>query len=230
MIKIRGNNDVSTFYICDHEVTQKEWQSIMGYNPSVDEGDNNPVERIDWYEAVEYCNYLSQKQGLTPCYIIDKSREPYNNQFPDMNWTVTWNKAANGYRLPTEAEWSYAAKGGNKSKGYRYSGSDNIDDVAWYWNNSKKSTHEVKGKTANELGIYDMSGNVYEWCWNWYEEYLDNPNPKKDYSGPMEGKLRVFLGGSFECDANKCSFPCRMYFYPYSKDSSTGFRVVRSCK
>jgi len=147
---------VSSFYVGKFEVTQKEYQNVMGKNPSYFKGENNPVENVTWYDAVKYCNKRSEKEGRTPSYNING-----NN--------VTCDFSANGYRLPTEAEWEYAARGGNKSQNYKYSGSNKIGDVAWYDSNSGLRTHPVGQKAPNELGIYDMTGNVWEWCWDWYD-------------------------------------------------------------
>ena len=151
---------VSTFYIGKYEVTQGLYESVMGANPSEFKGDNNlPVENVTWYNAVSFCNKLSEKEGRQAVYTIDGT-------------TVTADWSKNGYRLPTEAEWEYAAKGGNGSPGnYLYAGSNNVDDVAWYSGNSSNTPHVVGKAKPNGLGIYDMSGNVWEWCWDWYSDY-----------------------------------------------------------
>ena len=135
-----------------------------------------PVMEVTWYGAAEYANWLSAESGLTKVYTINGT-------------SVTANWSANGYRLPTEAEWEYAARGGNASKGYLYAGSDNADEVGWHSSNSGQSTHPVGGKAPNELGLYDMSGNVWEWCWDWYGSYSSGSqsNPR----GPASGSYRV---------------------------------------
>jgi formylglycine-generating enzyme required for sulfatase activity len=204
---------VSSFLIGKYEVTQKEWQEVMGYNPSYSEGDNRPVESITWYDAVEFCNKLSEKEGLTPAYTIN-------------GFDVSCNWSANGYRLPTEAEWEYAAKGGKKSKNYKYSGSDNIDDVAWYDANSDGRSHDVGTKAPNELGIYDMSGNVWEWCWDWYGSYSSSPssNPR----GPNSGSSRVDRGGSWSYYDGSCRVAYRNYRSPGDSLDVFGFRIVRT--
>jgi formylglycine-generating enzyme required for sulfatase activity len=174
---------VKSFSISKYEVTQKEWQEVMGNNPSGFKGDNRPVENVSWYEAVDYCNKRSIKERLTPVYKGSGD-----------NITCDWN--ANGYRLPTEAEWEFAAKGGTKEYlTTEYSGSNSVDVVAWYSGNSGNSTHPVGTKAANSLGIYDMSGNVWEWCWDWYGGY--SSGSQTDPRGAVSGAIRVFRGGSW---------------------------------
>ena len=178
---------VNSFYISKYEVTQAQYQEIMGNNPSYFIGENLPVEKISWYDAVQFCNKLSEREGLEPCYTINGT-------------DVTCDFTKNGYRLPTEAEWEYAARGGNQSHDYHYSGSDKVDEVAWYRYNSGEHTHEVGTKQPNELGIYDMSGNVWEWCWDWYNWDYYNHSPQDNPRGPSGGKFHVERGGS-------CAFP-----------------------
>ncbi len=170
------------FLMSKYEVTQRQWRKVMGTSPSRFKGDNLPVELISWYDAIEYCNALSRKEGLSPCY--SESGESIRCDF-----------SANGYRLPTEAEWEYAARGGNRSRGYTYSGSNNAGGVGWSVNNSGGKTHEVGKKSPNELGIYDMSGNVWEWCWDRYGQY--GSSSQSDPSGPSRGFSRVRRGGSW---------------------------------
>lgn len=175
---------IPNFYISDHEVTQAEYKSIMGTWPDegttdVDYGvgDLYPAYSVSWFDALVYCNKRSIQENLTPCYTISGSTNPDEwGYVPDSethsnftNWfNATCDFQANGYRLPTSAEWEYAARGGNELKGfqYQYAGSNSIDMVAWYKDNSNDMAHEVKQKNPNTLGLYDMSGNLWEWIWD----------------------------------------------------------------
>lgn len=226
---------ISDFYIGKYEITQKEWIEVMGANPSQFKGEKLPVETISWYDSIEYCNKRSIKEGLKPYYTIDKDVIDPNNfsEYDDIRWTVTINEGANGYRLPTEAEWEYAASGGQKSKNYTYSGSDDADEVGWYWRNSgdeylsgdwtwpavegnKNRTNEIGGLIPNELGIYDMSGNVREWCWEWYSE--------EDASS---GSQRIWKGGGWMGDVSCCEPLYRGKFEANGFGADHGFRVCR---
>ncbi len=203
---------VSTFYMSKYEVTQKEWREVMGSSPSRFSGDNLPVEQVSWYDAVEYCNVLSVQKGLTPVYTINGT-------------SVTANWSANGYRLPTEAEWEYAARGGNSSNGYKYAGGHSPGEVAWYGGNSGGETQPVGRKAPNEMGLYDMSGNVWEWCWDWYGSYSSGSqsNPR----GPASGSDRVNRGGSWLSGAGVLRSAYRGGNGPGSSGYNLGFRLVR---
>ncbi len=218
---------VSDFWIGKYEVTQAEWEAVMGNNPSYFRGANLPVESVSWYDCIEYCNRRSQREGLTPAYTIDKTRQDPNNtnQYDNVKWTVTVNWSANGYRLPTEAEWEYAAGGGQLSRSFTYSGSESLGDVAWYIDNSGRTTHPVGTKQANELGIFDMSGNVWEWCW---DRCGDNVGTGANPSGPNSGSYCVARGGSWLNSDYGCELAYRGGSYAGDRDNILGFRVLKT--
>ena len=206
---------LSDYYIGKYEVTQELWEAVMGSNPSHFKGAQNPVEYVSWNDCQEFVSRLNSLTGRT-------------------------------FRLPTEAEWEYAARGGNKSRHYKYSGSDNIDDVAWYWKNSGDSylqgtdsdwdlyiieinnnncrTHAVGTKTANELGIYDMSGNVLEHCSDWYGDY--SAGAQTNPQGPSSGSARVLRGGSWFYYGRNCRVSNRHGNDPNFSSYISGLRLV----
>lgn len=235
---------VTSFQIGKYEVTQKEWTEVMGDNPSKFKDDTLPVETVSWYDCIEYCNKRSLKEGLQPYYTIDKGAKDPNNltEIDDIKWTVTVNTGANGYRLPTEAEWEYAASGGQLSKSYTYSGSDDIEKVGWYWTNSGDKpltglwswpmieqnhniTKAVGGKEPNELGLYDMSGNVREWCWDWYGELQNDTDAAPKRSSRESG--RVWKGGGWIGGDFCCAPSFRAGLEANGKGPDQGFRVCR---
>lgn len=201
---------VRSFWIGTYEITQDIYEEVMTQNPSVYLGRNLPVEAVNWYDAVIFCNALSQRDGLEKVYTINGT-----------NVSCDWSKR--GYRLPTEAEWEYASHGGNSSKGYEYSGGSNASEVAWY---NGYTTHAVGTKKANELGLFDMSGNVYEWCWDWYESTYYTTSPANNPSGPSSGTVRVIRGGSFNGDVTTVRSKLRNYSLPENLYTNVGFRVV----
>jgi formylglycine-generating enzyme required for sulfatase activity len=222
---------VKSFNMAKYPVTQKEWTAVMGSNPSEFKGDNLPVECVSWYDAVEYCNRLSEKEKLTPAYTIDKSQKDWHNtnEGDDIKWTVRWNRNANGYRLLTETEWEYAAKGGNGSPGnYTYSGSNNLDEVAWYFENSAGSTQEAGAKKPNGLGLYDMSGNVGEWCWDWFDEDYYRYSPQIDPIGASSGSYRINRGSDWSGSAREARSAYRGYGIPSHRGYNLGFRLARN--
>lgn len=195
---------LSTYYIGETEVTQELWKAVMGTNPSYfnDGTLQRPVEQVSWEDCQEFIRRLNQLTGRT-------------------------------FRLPTEAEWEYAARGGNKSRGYKYAGGNDINTVAWYTVNAYDKgesspdygTHAVKTKQPNELGIYDMAGNVYEWCQDWYKHKYSadaQSNPK----GPSSGYTRVYRGGSWYLIARGCRTSNRDGSLPDDGSGPRGFRLV----
>jgi formylglycine-generating enzyme required for sulfatase activity len=170
------------------------------------------------------------KKGLDPVYKIDKSTIDQNNknEYDKLKWTVEFDPAANGFRLPTEAEWELAARGGSNKAGTQtlYSGSDEISEVAWYYDNSEKETKNVGSKSPNSLGIYDMSGNVWEWCWSWKDSY--SSGSISEPGGPTSGTGRVYRGGSWFSEAKYCRVSPRGSDNPEYRDSGIGLRLARS--
>ncbi len=210
---------VSDFWIGKYDVTQALWKSVMKHNPSRFLGDNRPVEYVTWYDAVTFCNALSNADGLLPAYSI-------NFTSTSANPVVIADRKANGYRLPTEAEWEYAARGGDKATTQRtdYSGSANPDQVAWYSKNSDGRTHPVGQKQANELGLFDMSGNVMEWCYDRYAVY--SSDALVDPNGALSGGYRVVRGGGFDFGEFYLKVYWRTPAAPDEKGADLGFRLV----
>lgn len=232
------NVTVNSFYIGKYEVTKKDWQELMGsWDPDPQDtfgiGDNYPVYWASWNAVIKYCNLRSLAEGLNPVYRIAGSTDseewgPVPNEENELWDSVTCDWNANGYRLPTEAEWEFAARGGNKSNGYKYSGSNELHKVAWYEDNSAGNIHPVGMKQANELGIHDMSGNLWEWCWDWYNEGYYSQSPSSDPRGASSGYGRVLRGGSFLHNANGCRVEERSGCPPYNDQGSFTFRLCRS--
>ncbi len=212
------------FLAAKHEVTQGLWSAVMGSNPSHFDkcGDDCPVEYVSWYDAVKFCNRLSESEGLTPAYRISGEK-------------VTWNKSAKGYRLPTEAEWEYACRAGTASAFYtgeitekKCGHAPALDRAGWYCGNAGSKTHPVGQKAANAWGLYDMHGNVWEWCWDWYGDY---PGERvTDPDGPSSGSVRVSRGGSWGYGARICRSANRAGRDPGRRYSyyDFGFRLFRS--
>ena len=229
---------IADLIVSDHEVTRGEYKVVMGSDPSTAsaydkdgkklEGDdvlNNPVNYVNWYDAIVYCNKLSIKEKLAPCYSINGSTNPDDwgtvPESDDDEWNAaTCNFKANGYRLPTEAEWEWLARG---EENYTYAGSDNVDDVAWYDKNAN-GTREVKTKAQNGYGLYDISGNVWEWCWDWYGSISSSSTS----DGASSSYFRVLRGGSwFTFDGLYCQVANRNSDNPNLRFNWYGFRVVR---
>jgi formylglycine-generating enzyme required for sulfatase activity len=212
------------FLIGATEVTQGQWRTVMGSNPSHFSscGDECPVESVNWHEAVDFCNRLSDREGLSRCY-------------QGVGENVTWNHSCTGYRLPTEAEWEYAARAGSTtpfaSGRISASGNDcqadgNLEVMGWYCQNSGSKTHPVGQKQANAWGLYDMQGNVWEWVWDWKGNYPSGS--VTDPTGPGGGSGRVLRGGSWLYVARFCRSANRDISVPGDRDSGLGFRLSRS--
>ncbi|MCW3788669.1 formylglycine-generating enzyme family protein [Plebeiibacterium sediminum] len=227
---------VFSYYMGKYEVTQKEWMELMHYNPSMFKGQDLPVEMVSWYECALFCNKKSVSEGLNPYYNIDSLKSDVNNKndYDSLKWTVTFNTEADGYRLPSESEWQYAIDAGDILKNLMYSGSGDIDQVAWYWRNSGKSkltgdwswekvkknscsTHPVGQKQPNGFGLYDMSGNVREWCNDWYEDYYIEV-----------GYYKVQKGGGWLGGEHTCMTSDRGKFEASGKGPDQGFRLCRT--
>ncbi|GMU90621.1 MAG: hypothetical protein AMXMBFR49_28260 [Chlorobiota bacterium] len=204
---------LDSYYIGTYLVSQSEWEKVMGSNPANFKGSDFPVEQVSWYDVIDFCNRLSDRENLQRAYT-------------GAGDNIKCDFTVNGYRLPTEAEWEYAARGGNKNRRLRYSGSDNLDSVGWYDKNSGRKTNKVGEKFQNELGIFDMSGNVWEWCWDWHGNYGSSAqtNPR----GPHSGSCRVVRGGSWDNLARSCRVASRIHLTPDYQSNIVGFRVART--
>ncbi|MCI5697210.1 MAG: SUMF1/EgtB/PvdO family nonheme iron enzyme [Spirochaetia bacterium] len=204
------------FTMLKTEVTQSLYQDVMGENPSRIIGENYPVECVSWYDAIYFCNKLSLLCGLTPVYSVNGKTNPDKwgytpHQISRIEGKITQDLTANGFRLPTVEEWQYAAKGGQN---YTYSGSNYLDEVGWCNSNSGDRTHPVAQKKANGYGLYDMSGNVWEWCWDVHPYRSDN---------------RYYCGGSYYNSGSNCKVGNRYYYYGASNQyNDLGFRIVCS--
>lgn len=212
-----------SFLMARKEVTQALYEAVMGTNPSYFKGPNLPVEQVTWYDAVEFCNELSRQQGLKPCYSGSDT-------------SIACDFAANGYRLPTEAEWEYACRAGTETDFYsgnmRHSGytplDSTLDRAGWYQGNSEPTTHPVGERKANAFGLYDMHGNVIEWCWDWLASGYYTSSPADNPRGAASGFRRVCRGGCWFSPASYCRSAFRNSAGPLTYYPFCGFRVVRT--
>ena len=203
---------VSTFEMMRVPVTRRLYQDIMQPAVPISEADERPMTGVSWFDAVQFCNRLSERQECTPCYRIDG-----NN--------VQWEQGAQGYRLPTEAEWEYACRAGTQSRFFCGDVERTLERYAWYPANSQGAVQPVGRKVPNPWGLFDMHGNVWEWCWDWngpYNEHLQT-NP----TGPPEGRSRVVRGGSFAGSPVLLRSADRFVFPPERRFWNLGFRCVR---
>lgn len=206
---------VSGFWMGRFQVTQRLWQAVMKGNPSEFKGERRPVEQVSWDDAQEFLRTL--------------------NALPDVQaFVCQLEPPGAAFRLPTEAEWEYAARGGKYSQDYKYAGSDRAKQVAWHKANSGDETHEVGLLLPNELNLHDMSGNVWEWCQDWFSgEYYaacHQQGVAENPQGPDSGEYRVLRGGSWFFDLLDCRAVFRLYDPPVYRDVSIGFRLVLAFK
>ncbi|MGI6395436.1 MAG: formylglycine-generating enzyme family protein [bacterium] len=227
-----------SFYMGKYQVTQGEFKAIMGYNPSHFKscGDNCPVEQVSWHEAAKYANELSKKKGLPECFSCSGSA-------PDFNCSLKSEYAKPqeclGYRLPTESEWEYAIRAGTTTAFYsgevtgtRANPLDPslVDKIGWYGGNSSATTHPVGEKLPNKFGLYDMSGNIFESCYDWYEAYPagSEDSPAIDPFGPKNGDRRILRGGSWRFGAQQSRSAFRVFNTPFFRCPNCGFRLART--
>lgn len=189
--------DLAPYELAAAPVTQTQYELVLGERPSSVVGGQLPVESMQWLDAVRFCNALSEREGLTCAYCVEGE-------------TVEWEQAADGYRLPTEAEWEHACRAGTTAARY-----GELDEIAWYRGNSDERIHEVQGKLPNAWGLYDMLGNVWEWCWDFYDP-------------EVYGTYRVLRGGGWFDEPWSCRASVRRRTHPTSRLDDLGFRPARS--
>ena len=240
------------FYMAKHQITQEQYQSVMGSNPSyftiangmlpdgTEVQGKRSVEMVSWYDALVFCNKLSIKEGLTPAYSMQKLDNTGTSTNPDEWGSVPtgsdtrWNAVtivigSKGYRLPTEAQWEYACRAGSPTAWYT-GGTENaaLQNAAWYAGthagNANGKTHEVGIKNANAWGLYDMHGNVYEWCWDWYGSY--SAGDQTDPEGAVTGTYRVIRGGSWNNNGQNLRSAYRNNDNPNNRNNNIGFRIL----
>ena len=201
---------INSFYIDKYLVTQEEYEKVTGENPSRWKGEKNPVEQMRWSDAVKYCNARSHLENLQPCYILE-----------------TWecNYEANGYRLPTEAEWEYACRAGTKTSYFFGDNPEKLKNYAWFKENSGRRPRPVGQKLPNPLGLYDMYGNVWEWCNDFYKVDYYQESPKENPKGPDKEDTKVLHGGSWNSSAKECRSSFRYNENPGYSDVCFGYDI-----
>jgi formylglycine-generating enzyme required for sulfatase activity len=222
---------LSAFKMLKYEVTQAQYEAVTGDNPSYSKTDaadgevqeKRPVESVTWYDAIEFCNKLSEIEGLAPVYAI--AGRTAASGYPITSATVTADFGTNGYRLPSEAQWEYACRAGTTTTWFHGDAEAVLENYAWYDENSGYITHEVGKKTANAFGLYDMHGNVGEWCWGWYN--INYPSGTvTDYTGPASGTSRIWRGGGYYYPARTARSSFRSVRIMYMKEPTCGFRLA----
>ncbi len=211
MVLINGPGD-SSFWISRYEVTQELYKSVTGTNPSYFKGARLPVEQVSWFNAVEFCNKLSIKSGFAVYYNIDKRKDDPENKNSGIRWTVTINRDADGFRLPASDEWEYAARAGSRDR--YFWGDEMKDKYCWYEKNSGSSTHPAGTKKPNTYGIYDICGNVSEWCFDWHPLY--------------SGLYRIIRDGHYSLDAEQMKIDQLYNRAPHLEFGFTGIRLVKN--
>jgi len=224
---------LNAFKMGKYEVTHAQYLEVMGTNPSYfnsapeagETQSKRPVECVTWFDAIEFCNKLSVKEGLTPVYTITGRTPATGYPIEAATVTATWEN--NGYRLPTEAQWEYACRAGSTTDWTFGNDQNQLTNYAWYYANSNDKTHQVGKKTANAWGLYDMHGNVFEWCWDWFGwSYYGESGNTNNPVGPSSGTHRVARGGDYRNSTVHTRSASRSYLYPVVC-GSIGFRVVR---
>jgi formylglycine-generating enzyme required for sulfatase activity len=218
---------ISSFYMDSNEVTQADYLELMNVNPSSYTGDlNRPIENVTWFDAVLYCNKRSKLKGLDTVYNYMN----VGSCSSDVNCcgldSITINYTKHGYRLPTEAEWEYACRAGAISDYYWGTDTSQANKYEWYANNSGLSTHPVSKKLPNAFGLYDMSGNVQEWCNDWFSPTYYSNSSSYNPQGPVSGDCRVFRGGSYDWSVEGLQLYIRRNDFPFERWSALGFRCV----